>query len=105
MRRLPRKRNQKQNLIIKAVGDYFGKANPEEKKSATKISLWLMNRRKGVVLDEEEKGILGVIKTNLKDKVYVSLLTENSTSTPLNLAISSDLTPINLKEPPLKRGR
>ena len=105
MRRLPRKRNQKQNLIIKAVGDYFGKANPEEKKSATKISLWLMNRRKGVVLSEEEKGVLEVIKANLKDKTYISSLTENSTSTPLNLKISSDLTPISLKETPLKEGR
>ena len=97
MRRLPRKRNQKQNLIIKAVEDYFGEANSEEKKSATKISLWLMNRKKGVVLGEEERDILEVIKINLKDKVYVSSLTENIASNPLNLAISSDLTPISLK--------
>ena len=105
MRHLPRKRNQKQNLIIKAVGDYFGKANPEEKKSATKISLWLMNRRKGVVLSEEEKDIVEVVKISLKDKVYVSSLTGNGSKDPLNLAISSNLTRISPKEPPLKRVR
>ena len=104
MRRLPRKRNQKQNLIIRGVEDYFGEANAEEKKSATRISLWLMNRRRGVVLSEEEKGVLEVIKANLKDKTYVSSLTENGSKNPLNLAISSDLTPISLKEPPLKKG-
>ena len=95
MRRLPRKRNSRQNLIIEAVKDYFGEMNDEEKKSATKISLWLMNRKKGVVLSEEEKEIKEVIKQNLKDKLYVSSLTENGNKNPLNLAISSDLTPIS----------
>ena len=97
MRHLPRKRNQKQNLIIKAVRDYFGEANPEEKKSATKISLWLMGRKKGVVLSEEERDILEVIKVNLRDKTYTSSLTESGSKNPLNLAISSDLTPISLR--------
>ena len=95
MRRLPKKRSKKQNLIIKAVEDYFGEMNPEEKKSTTKISLWLMNRKKGVVLSEEERDILEVIKINLKDKTYTSLLAENGSKNPLNLAISSDLTPIS----------
>ncbi len=58
-----------------------------------------MNRRKGVVLSEEERDILEVIKINLKDKVYTSSLTENGSKNPLNLAISSDLTLISLKQP------
>ena len=82
MRRLPRKPNPRQNLIIQAVKDYFGDTNLEEKKSATRISLWLMNRKKGIVLSEEERDILEVIKINLKDKVYVSSLTENGSKNP-----------------------
>ena len=100
MRRLPRKRNPKQNSIIEAVRDFFGGINPEEKKSAIKISLWLMNRKKGVVLSEEERDILEVVKTNLKDKTYTSSLTENTASNPLNFALRSDLTSISLRQPP-----
>lgn len=100
MRRLPRKPSPKQDLIIKTVEDYFGEANPEEKKSATKISLWLMNRKRGIVLNEEEEDVLGVIKANLKDETYASSLTWGDSKDPLNLAISSGLTPISLKEHP-----
>jgi len=77
MRRLPRKPNPKQNLIIKAVRDYFGEANSEEKKSATKISLWLMGRKKRNPLTEEEKEIMETIKMNLQDKVYAPGLAGN----------------------------
>lgn len=50
-------------------------------------------------MSEEERDILEVIKINLKDKVYTSSLTENGSKNPLNLAISSDLTLISLKQP------
>jgi len=78
MRRLPNKRTKKHNLIIKAVEDYFGEVNPRERKSITKIALWLINRKKGVSLTEEEEGIKETIKANLQDKVYSSALTGNS---------------------------
>jgi len=77
MRRLPIKRTTRHNLIIKAVKDYFGEINDEEKKSVTKISLWLMGRKKGVVLSDEEGEIKEIIKVNLQDKVYASALTDN----------------------------
>jgi hypothetical protein len=67
MRRLPIKRSLKQKIIIRTVEDYFGKANPKERKSATKIALVLMGRKKGVVLSEEEKEDLRLIKENLND--------------------------------------
>lgn len=78
MRRLPNKRTEKHNLIIKAVEDYFGEANPQEKKSITKIALWLINRRKGVSLIEGEEEIKETIKVNLQDGAYSSVLTGNS---------------------------
>ena len=75
MRRLPRKRNKRQDLIIRAVEDYFGEANAGEKKSITKIALWLMGRKKRLEpLTEEERGALERIRVNLQDKTYASLL-------------------------------
>lgn len=73
MRLLPRKRSKGQNLIIEATKDFFGEANPEERKSITKIALWIMKRRTRLEpLDEEEKEALWYIKQNLQDKVYTS---------------------------------
>lgn len=77
MRRLPNKRTKKHNLIIKAVKDYFGEANLQERKSITKVALWLMSRRRGVSLTEEEEEIKETIKVNLQDEVYASALTDN----------------------------
>jgi len=77
MRRLPRKKTEKQNLIIKAVKDYFGEANAEEKKSIVKIACYLMGRKKRNPLTDEEKEIKDIIKINLKDKVYASGLVGN----------------------------
>ena len=70
MRNLPPKPNQRQGLIIKAVRDYFGKANSEEKKSIVRISLWLMGRKKRNPLTEGEGEIMGLIRANLRDRFY-----------------------------------
>lgn len=65
MRRLPKKRNPRHSLIIEAVQDFYGK---RESKSITKLSLWLMKRRKGLEpLTEEEIGDLECIQMNLSD--------------------------------------
>lgn len=82
MRRLPRKPNQKQELIIQSVRDYFGEANPEEKKSIVRIALFLMGRKKRNPLTDEEKEIMEIIRINLQDKVYTSALVETSLKTP-----------------------
>lgn len=77
MRNLPYKPTEKQKLIIEAVKDYFGEINTEEQKSARKISLWLMGKRRGIDLTEEEKEIMETMRTNLQDKVYASGLVDN----------------------------
>jgi|GEM_PF-6424711 len=62
MRHLPIKRNPKQNLIVEAVKDFYG----VNSKSISKLSLWLMNRRKGLEpLTEKEKEDLLCIKQNI----------------------------------------
>ena len=77
MRRLPRKKTEKQNLIIRAVEDYFGETNPEEKKSIVKIALWLMRRKKRLPeLNEKEREVVSIIQTNLSDKTYRASLNE-----------------------------
>lgn len=75
MRKLPRKLNERQKLILEAVKDYFGEVNPEERKSITKIALWIMKRRKRLEpLMEEEKEALERIQVNLQDKTYIASL-------------------------------
>ncbi|MFC1789487.1 hypothetical protein ACFLYY_00745 [Patescibacteria group bacterium] len=66
MRRLPKKPNERQKLIVEAVKEFFGEMNPEEKKSATRLSLWLMNRRKELVLTEDEVEIGKIVKKNIE---------------------------------------
>ena len=77
MRRLPTKRSPKQKLIIKAVEDYYGLgASVKEKRESKKLALWLMGRKKGVRLSDEEIGDLERIRVNLQDKVYTSGLAD-----------------------------
>lgn len=73
-RTLPKKKSDKQVLIIKAVYDYFGIMDSEETKRANQIALWLMKRKKGVHILPEEHKYLQAIRTNLDDKIYVTSL-------------------------------
>lgn len=68
MRTLPKNKSQKQKLIIAAVYDYFGVGS---KVRANQIAIWLMGRRRGVNLTEEEKSDVWAIKENLKDETHV----------------------------------
>lgn len=72
MRRLPINKSPEQIKIIKAVEDFFGETNKEEKKSVVKIALWIMGRRKRNELTEEEKTAVRIIQTNIADKWYLS---------------------------------
>ncbi len=75
MRHLPNNKSPKQNVIVNACFDYYGTgATAEEAKSAKKIALWIMGRKKGIVLTEEERSNLWAIKINLADNVYVESL-------------------------------
>jgi|SRR3989338_3462189 len=90
MRNLPYKPTEKQKLIMEAVKDYFGEINTEEQKSARKISLWLMGRKKRISLTEEEEKIKELVRTNLQDKVYSSELVGQ----PLSEMRCSELRPL-----------
>ncbi|MDP3093615.1 MAG: hypothetical protein Q8N16_02515 [bacterium] len=70
MRRLPRKPSQRQDRIIQAVEEWFGKMNPAEKKASVRISLFLMGRRKGIELAEEEKDMTWYVSQNLASESH-----------------------------------
>ena len=75
MRKFPKKKTEKQKLIIEATKDYFREANQEENKSITKTANYLMNRKRGLeTLTEGEEGAVERIRENLKDNVYISSL-------------------------------
>lgn len=75
MRHLPNNKSPKQNIIISACFDYYGpEINAEETKSAKKIALWTMGRKKGISLTEQESSDLWAVKINLADEIYVEAL-------------------------------
>ena len=68
MRKLPYTRSQNQNIIIKTTQDFWG-----ENKISRKIintALWVMGRKKGIILNDEEDEAVWHIKNNLLDKLY-----------------------------------
>jgi len=68
-RRLPLNRTAKHNQIIKNVDEFFGNGcSPGDKRMKKDIYLWLMNRKKGVELNEEQKEAVWFIKSNLAAK-------------------------------------
>ena len=68
MRTLPRKKSDKQKLIIAAVYDYFGVGS---KVRANQIAIYIMGIRREVNLTDEEKSDARAIKENLKDETYI----------------------------------
>jgi hypothetical protein len=75
MRRLPTKVNGKQNIIIKATYDYYGPSiTTSEKSKAKQVALYLMGKRRGVNLDDEQKSVVWAVRENLKDEVCINQL-------------------------------
>lgn len=70
LRRFPTKPSGKQSLLLFSLRDYFGETNAEEKQSIRRLSLWMINLRKGIVLTLEESEIKERVKMNMLDKVY-----------------------------------
>ena len=68
MRTLPKNKSDKQKLIIAAVYDYFGIGS---KVRANQIAIYIMRRKRGVSLTEEEKSDVWAIRENLNDAIYV----------------------------------
>lgn len=61
MRTLPKNKSDKQKLIIAAVYDYFGIGS---KVRANQIAIYIMRRKRGVSLTEEEKSDVWAIREN-----------------------------------------
>lgn len=77
MRYLPRKRSERQQNIINAVEDFCGD-DGTSLRNKTNAALWLMGRKKGIELNEDEKYIVWYVDLNLCDEVYrKSLLSES----------------------------
>ena len=76
MRRLPNKLNLRQKLIIEATKDFLGEGCPVKgfKRTLTNIALWVMNRKKGIRLDNEELDAVWYIRQNLSDGTYRNAL-------------------------------
>ena len=72
MRRLPKNKSDRHKLIITACQDYYGRG--QNQKRANQIALYLMGRKKGVELTEQEKSDMWAIKTNLEDETYTTAL-------------------------------
>jgi len=69
MRNLPRKPSPKQELIIKAVEDFCGGGGSSNRNKAN-AALWIMGRKRGIELTEEEKDIVWYVQQNLADDIY-----------------------------------
>lgn len=70
MRRLPTNLSPRQKLILKATYDFFGYMTYKEKVVAKRIAIWIMGRRKGNKLTEENFNAVWHIRSNLKDNIY-----------------------------------
>ncbi len=68
MRTLPKIKSVRQRLIIDCTHDYFGVA---EMTRPNQIALFLMGRKRGVILSVEEMEDMRCIKINMEDKVYI----------------------------------
>jgi len=77
MRKFPKNKTIKQKLLINVCYDYYGKGMfPNEKVRAGQIALYLMGKRRGIELTNQEKSDMWAIKENLKDKIYLNAFRE-----------------------------
>ena len=67
-RTLPKNKTDKQRLIIACCQDYFGKGQNSIR--SNQIALWIMGKRSGINLTDEEKSDMWAIKENLEDLKY-----------------------------------
>ena len=74
MRQLPKNKTPRHKMIIEAVDNYFGDCLPDQRRLKKDICLWLMKKRKGIKLNEEQENAVWYIKTNLTDQTYSQTL-------------------------------
>jgi len=68
MRNLPVKRSPEQEIIIGAVQDFWN----EDKitRRVINVAVWIMGRKRGVELTDEEKEAVWYVQNNLTDRNY-----------------------------------
>ena len=69
-RQLPRNKSDKHKLIISAVKDFFGSTPGLTKREVIELSCWLMNRKKGIKLTDEQLETAALIRNNIADLKY-----------------------------------
>jgi len=69
MRNLPHNKSPKQELIIKAVEDFCGD-DGSSNRNKVNAALWIMGRKRGIELTEEEKDVVWYVQQNLADDIY-----------------------------------
>jgi len=70
MRKLPHELTMNQKIILEATKDFYGEGYPRKMKEIRPVALWLMGRRKGNKLTEEQQEAVWHIRNNLADQTY-----------------------------------
>lgn len=65
LRRIPKNMSTNRKKIVEAVYDFFGQMTSEEKKIAKRITLFMLGRKRGIDLAEEEKDVMWYVRQNL----------------------------------------
>lgn len=71
-RTLPKNKSEKQKVIIACCQDYFGKSQNTVR--SNQIALWIMGKRAGIKLTEEEVSDMWAIRENIEDVKYTLTL-------------------------------
>jgi len=82
MRKLPLKMTDAQKLIFWATVDFYGDGlTTKEIPEIRQLAIYLMGRRKGIKLTDQQKDDMWYIRENLKDKVYIESLLQSPPNT------------------------
>jgi len=78
MRKIPNKISEQQRITLYATLDFYGDGLPKkERPSVRQLAIYLMGRRKGIKLTDQQKDDMWYIRENIKDKVYTDSLLES----------------------------
>lgn len=86
MRRLPLRPTKQQKLVVDAVCDFYNVDDP--RRNEIDMALWIMGRKRGVKLTDEQMYDITAIQANVGDETYRQSLLQN---------------PVNLKNYPSSR--
>jgi len=67
---LPRKLSPQRTMILKAVYDFYGELPKNISPKIKEVALYIMGRKKGIELNEEQQAVVWYVKQNLQDRTY-----------------------------------